>query len=1065
MDERVRLLGPPAVRAGDGWVPLSPTKPHAVLAYVARCGVPVRRAEVAALVWPEADARHAQAGLRQALLRLRDEPFGDVVGADRTRVWVEGAVDLHPFREALAARRWRDAVDAYRGPLLQGFEVDDADEFGAWLGSERMVVENDWRRACRALIAEAQSAGRLEDALDLADRLARADPLDERATRDAMSAAAALGDLRGMERRYRTLEALLASEFAMRPEPATRTLHDALAATATEAPAPEAIREPPVRLTAGVARGRSVLGRDRAIADVSALLRGDEARLVTLLGPGGIGKTTLATAVASRVRPAFPDGVFVVPLEGATGSDAVARMVGRATGVAVKPRAPIAPQLAAVLAGRRALLVLDGFEAHLAEVATVDALVRGSSDLRLLVTSRTRLQLSKEYVVDVEPLETRPGDRDPAAVAVAVAEPPSPAAQLFLRAAAHRAPAEVVRGFDRAMVERVVAALGGHPLAIELAAAWMDVVGLDQLEAQLRTSWAPLRSDDADRSPRQRDVLAVVEEIWQQLGDADRRAWARLAVMPGSLDRGVAVEVAGVGWRGLRRLRDRALWRHRRERIELHALIARFGRERAEAAGWVDAAWQAAAGAWRTRIAQEVDPRTGRLQRWHSHDVEQALGAWRWAVAHGDAPVLADLAIGLFRALDQIGRGAEIDALGAEAVAVLRSPTTRRRFADAPDRPVERALARVWSMVGGDLSTWSGNAARALALGRRLGDDRAVALALAGLIGSAPATRVDERLASARAAFERAGDRIGLAHLLANRGMRLTYIGRTDDGVALLREALTLFRQLGDAQGESWLHQCLAVAPMLRGDFDAVQRCFDAARACAAAAGILGHEQEVYQGEVWWAAIAAPREVAEERYAAYLAWVAREGGAPIVEAGIGCELRFRFGTPREAIAQAHVALAVTGAPERVIPVGALANQQLATSHARLGEVGEAAAALAEALRMAQALASPRFLAHTALTAAEVAAAHGDRARARTLLDLARRHPGLAWDLHAQAGALARRLAVPWPPEATSPATDAEVERAVAGFLREAEGAVAGTAVPVGSGTGRGVQSARRPARR
>ena len=311
-------------------------------------------------------------------------------------------------------------------------------------------------------------------------------------------------------------------------------------------------------------------------------------------------------------------------------------------------------------------------------------------------------------------------------------------------------------------------------------------------------------------------------------------------------------------------------------------------------------------------------------------------------------------------------------------------------------------------------------------------------------VTSAPTTRATERLASARAAVERAGDGIGLARLLTDRGMRLTYIGRTDEGVALLDEALPLLRRLGDDQGEVWLHQCLAAAPMLRGDLDAVQRHFAAARACAAAGGGLGRAQEVFQGEVWWAAITEPREVAEERYAAYLAWIALQGGAPIAEAGIGCEFRFRFGTPQEAIAQAHVALAVTGAPKRVIPIGALANQQLATSHARLGELPEATAALVEALRMALALESPRFLAHTALTAAEVAVAHGDLERARALLGLAWRHPGLAYDLRAQAEALAVRMAEPWPPPAaappaTAPVDDAAVVRAVDGYLADAAG--------------------------
>jgi DNA-binding SARP family transcriptional activator/tetratricopeptide (TPR) repeat protein len=1028
MDVGVRLLGPPAVRADGFWTPLSATKPHAVLAYVAYVGVPVRRAEAAAIVWPEADAQHAQAGLRQALLSLRKDPVGERLFADRTRVWLDHTVDVAVFREAVAGRRWRGAVDIHRGPLLAGFAVEDADEFDAWLASERTVVENEWRRACRALIGEARDAARFDDALEVADQLVHADPLDERAVRDAMRSACAVGDVRGAARRYHALEALLAAEFAQAPEPATRALRDELIGTATGAPS-AAADAPPAHAVAGAERDRAVLGRDRTITDLGTLLRSDEARLVTLLGPGGIGKTTLATAVASHLRAIFPDGVFVVPLEGVGGADAVARTVAQATGVALNPRAASAPQLAAALAEFRALLVLDAFEQHLDEVAAVDVLVRGTRALRVLVTSRARLQLSSEFVFDVAPLETHANGRNGRAED-AVVGPPSPAAQLFVRAAAHRTPAELVRGFDPTAVERIVMALGGHPLAIELAASWTDVVDLEALEERLRTSWAPLHSDDADRAPRRSDVLAVIEEAWRQLGRADRRGWARLAVMPGSLDRTVAVEVAGVGWRGLVRLRDRGLWRHRRDRIELHGLIARFGRERAAAEGWTDGAWRAAATAWRTRIAQEVDPRSGLLRRWHPHDVEQALGAWRWAVAHAEAPVLADMAIGLFRALEQVGRGAEIERLGDEAVAVLRSPTARRRFSGAPGRPRELALARLWSMLGSNPRDRFRNANRALALGRRTRDDRAIALSLAGLIGSAPTTCAPERLTSARTAFERAEDRIGIAHLLTDRGMRLTYIGRTDEGVALLNEALPLLQELGDVQGEIWLHQCLATAPMLEGDREAVQRRFAEARACAAAAGVRGAEQAVFQSEVWWAVVAEPREVAEERYAAYRLWIARQGGSPVAEAGIGSEFHFRFGTPRESIAQARVALAVTGAPRHVIPVGALACQQLATSHARLGELPEAIAALAEALRMARALESPRFLAHTALTAAEVSSYGGEHARARSLLELAWRHPALAYDLRAQATALADRAAATWPPPAAAPTDDTAIVRAV-----------------------------------
>ena len=331
-----------------------------------------------------------------------------------------------------------------------------------------------------------------------------------------------------------------------------------------------------------------MIGREQAIAALVDLLQREGVRLITLLGPAGVGKSTLAAALVDELSTEFPDGVFVAPLEGLTGDDAVALAAAHAAGVTVRPGASAAMQVALALGPRRALLVLDGFEEHRDEAETVDILVRHATLLRVLVTSRVRLQLSTENVVEVHPLATRADDAPPDDGEAAGA---SPAAELFRRVAGRHLPAAVVRAFDRDAVERVAAAVGGNPLALELAGSWVDVLGVDGLEEQLRSSWEPLRSDELDRSPRHRDVRAAIEETWQQSAAEDRTAWARLAVMPGSFERAVAVEVAGSGWRGLRRLLDRAVLRHRGERLELHALLGRFGRERAEEEGLADEAW------------------------------------------------------------------------------------------------------------------------------------------------------------------------------------------------------------------------------------------------------------------------------------------------------------------------------------------------------------------------------------------------------------------------------------------------------------------------------------------
>ena len=757
-----------------------------------------------------------------------------------------------------------------------------------------------------------------------------------------------------------------------------------------------------------------MVGRDADIAQLAERIRDPDVRLVTLLGPGGIGKTTLAAAALAELRPAFPDGVFVAPLEDQSGPDAVARSAARAVGVGLRRGLPVLPQLALALDGRRVLLLLDGFERLLEQAVAVDALVRGTVGPSLLVTSRRRLQLSTEVVVEVGPLETG-------------GSPPSPAARLFRRAAAWRIAPAAARGLDAAAIERVAELLGGHPLALELAAMSLDALGLEGLEAQLRTSWAPLHSDELDRSPRRRDVHAVIEETWRMTPPEDRSAWARLSVLPGSLDRAVAAEVAGTGWRGLRHLLDRGVLWHRGDRLTLHALLARFGRDRAEQdEGVVDAAWSAALGVFRTRVAQEVDPRTGRRSTLHPHDLEQALGAWRWGLARGAWDALADMAIGMFRALEHEWRAADVAAVAQEAVIAMRAAGR------GAGRVRDLALARLLTFAPGDVRARARHAAQAWALARRLGDDRALALAVGTLLQLDPTTRAEERQATARAAFERAGDRIGLLDLLEARGLRLAFNGRGAEAEALLLPASELAQELGDPASAVAVHLAMAVTPLIWFDFEGARRHLDAARSDASRIGAMSFSASP---EAWYAIIAAPREVAEERVAKLERQVEQFGFGHAVAASIRCSFLAHFATPTDVLEQARKALEACGAPHVVIPMTALLYALRAQAHTRLGALQEAAADVAALARTARVLDAPRFVARAALAAAELADARGDADAARGLGALAWGHPALEADVWADA----RRLLGLGPTEAPRPsgeppsdeATLAEVERFLA----------------------------------
>ncbi|MEU1344924.1 LuxR C-terminal-related transcriptional regulator [Streptomyces sp. NPDC005827] len=265
-----------------------------------------------------------------------------------------------------------------------------------------------------------------------------------------------------------------------------------------------------------------------------------KARLVTLTGPGGVGKTRLAAHIAGRVERAFPDGVRYVALAGLHDPELVPLAAADALGLHDHSDRPPLDTLVERLRERRLLLVLDNCEHLLAACAGLAAaLLRGTTGVRVLATSRHRLGLTEEHLMEVRPLPVPDPDGDLSAAEA------HPALALFADRAAAVLPGFRLTPANRAAVARLCRRLDGLPLAIELAAVRMRVLGLDQLLARLDDRYRLLTAGSPAALPRHQTLRAAVDWSHDLCTGQEQSAWAHLSILPGTFDLETAEAVCG----------------------------------------------------------------------------------------------------------------------------------------------------------------------------------------------------------------------------------------------------------------------------------------------------------------------------------------------------------------------------------------------------------------------------------------------------------------------------------------------------------------------------------------
>jgi predicted ATPase/DNA-binding SARP family transcriptional activator len=508
-------------------------------------GQALGRPWLASLLWPDTPEEGALGHLRRSLSELRR-----VLGRDAARLstptprsmrldLVGARVDVFDFDVAVKggdAASLEQAISLYRGPLLQGCQEE-------WVLPERLAREQAYLQALETLAEQAQAQKEPTLCAGYLRRILAVDPLRESVWQLLMQALAAAGDYAASNQAYRDLRLLLHEQMNLAPSPATAALFQQIR---TEAQNQAQEVKPLHRAAAPVLLSRiprpvsSLVGREKEIEEVAVSLA--TARLVTLTGTGGVGKTRLATAVATASAENYADGIWFIDLAPLSDAALIPRAVASVLGMREEPAPSLIEALCTHLQSKSLLLVLDNCE-HLLSACghLVEALLQAAPNLRLLTTSRENLGITGEVSYRVPCLSLPDATHVPTIESLGQYE----AIRLFVERARSRQAAFTLSERNSGQVLHICRSLDGIPLAIELAAAWVRALSVAEIDARLKDRFSLLTGGNRTGMPRQQTLLATLDWSCSLLTEKEKSVLLRLSVFAGGWGLEAAETVCG----------------------------------------------------------------------------------------------------------------------------------------------------------------------------------------------------------------------------------------------------------------------------------------------------------------------------------------------------------------------------------------------------------------------------------------------------------------------------------------------------------------------------------------
>lgn len=785
------------------------------------------RSVLASMFWPELSQAGASNNLSKAVGQIRTLFDGFVttsglLKASRHTIELISSpawrLDARQFAELIdRSRQTPDraatglleaAVALYRGEFMSGFSLPDAPAFESWLLLHRENLVLMARDTHQKLAAHYLNQGEFDKARTHARRQLELDPWHEEAHRQLMRALMGLGLRAEALAQYELCRTVLQEELGLKPETATQALSEQIrtGGRETEAVTPQTVEKMP--LASLPRRLLPLVGREQEMASLLEDIAEPSARLITIVGAGGVGKTSLALEAAGEAASSFDDGAIFVSLEqvqaraGTDISEQLAAAIGSVAGLEFSGSLPVHQQLYRQMGNRHVLLVLDNLEHLMAVqpqesapvVAFLTGLLEHAPHLTLIVTSRERLSIPAEVVFSLEGLPVPPPGTD------LVALSSYSSVRLFVRQARRNRRSFRLSDDEGPAVGDICRLVDGLPLGIELAALWVAHFDCSEIAAAIEGNLRFLAAGSPQTSRRHQSMFATFSYSWDMLTPDEQQMLAQLALMPGEFSREAALTISQGNLGDLVRLQAKSLLQPDRPGVyRLRQHLRPFVREKLaeRPSDEREALERRFADYYLRRLAAQGEgfneAWTGQAMEAIGHDIESIRVAWDTAVERGYDDLLVE-------ALQPLYHYYRIQGLFHEVRQLFKVATVRFATAyeqSSSERTYLALLARA-QLRQGRLAWLMADADEALSL---------MYTALENL-----------RAAESERDLSRAHVYLGEAELR---------LGHLEQAELLLSKALTRCRSEVDATGIATTLELRAVAASLNSDFALADSLFE----------------------------------------------------------------------------------------------------------------------------------------------------------------------------------------------------------------------------------------------